>query len=124
MPSPPAISLIFFILPLQSFFLTTPFFTTSLYLHKTVGTGFNLSAFSSAHLPISNLSTSDFKSVKSSFLANCDVSTPVEFFFNSDFVAELTSLIQISFYFYYDYMAENNSFLYNNIFFINPAIKH
>ena len=39
---------------------------------KLVGTFFSLS--------ISNLPSSDFKSAKSNFLANFDVSTPVAFF--------------------------------------------
>ena len=43
-----------------------------------------LSTFS--NLSISNLSTSNFKLAKSSFLANCDASTPASYF-QSDFVA-------------------------------------
>ena len=47
-------------------------------MFKLVGTFFNLS--------LSNLSTSDFKLAKSTFLEKADVSTPVAFF-KSDFIA-------------------------------------
>ena len=59
-------------------FLTTSFFTTSLSLLKSTGTGTNLS--------ISNLSTSVFKLTKSDCAANLDASVPVAFF-KSAFVA-------------------------------------
>ena len=49
----------------------------NLFLFKSAGTGFNLSASNSVYLSISNSSTSDFKLAKSTFLANCDVSTAV-----------------------------------------------
>ena len=60
-------------------FLVTSCFTTSLSLLKST-------ASNSDNLSISNLSTSDFKLAKSSFLAYCDSSTPAAFF-KSDFVA-------------------------------------
>ena len=49
----------------------------NLFFFKSAGTGFNLSASNSVYLSISNSSTSDFKLAKSTFLANCDVSTAV-----------------------------------------------
>ena len=72
-----------------SVFLTTWFFTTSLRLLKSTGTGTNLSRSNLSNLlfklfklvgtfsnwSISNLSTSDFKLVKSNYLANFHVST-------------------------------------------------
>ena len=58
-------------------FLTTSFFTTSLSLIKSIGTGINLS--------MSNLSTSVFRLAKFVFNAKVDVST-CEIFFMSDFV--------------------------------------
>ena len=75
-------------------FLTTSFFTTSLSLIKSVGTGTNLSRSNLStllfklfklldiffNLSISSLPTLDFKFAKSTFLANFEVSTPVEFF--------------------------------------------
>ena len=67
------LSSIFFILAL------TFLFTISLSLLTSVGTGFNLSVSNSDNLSISNLWSSDFKLAKSSFLANCDVSTPAAF---------------------------------------------
>ena len=42
--------------------------------------GTNSSTSNFSNLTISNLSTSDFKFAKSSFLANCDVSTSPAFF--------------------------------------------
>ena len=82
------------VLALYTSFLTTSFFTTSLSLLKSTGTGNNLSTSNLSillfkllkpvgifsNLLISNLSTSDFKLAKSTFLANVDVSTPVAFF--------------------------------------------
>ena len=59
-------------------FLTKSFSTTTLNLHKSTGTGTNLS--------ISYLSISVFKLAKSDFAASLDVSIPVAFF-KSDFVA-------------------------------------
>ena len=59
-------------------FLTTSFFTTSLNLLKSTGTGTNLS--------IPNLSTSVFKPPKFDFNAKLEVSTS-EIFFTSAFVA-------------------------------------
>ena len=68
------------------------FFTASLSLFKSTGTGTNLSNSSNSlfklfkpvaifsDLSISNLSISDFKLSKSSFLKSFDVSTPVAFF--------------------------------------------
>ena len=81
-------------------FLTTSLFTASLSLYKRTGTGTKLpTSYLSTllfqllkvvgpffNLSISNLSTSDFKLVKSVFLANFDVSTPVALF-KSAFVA-------------------------------------
>ena len=55
----------FLILALYTYFLTTSFFTTSLSLIKSTGTGTNSS--------ISNLSKSDFKLAKSAFLAKDDI---------------------------------------------------
>ena len=52
-------------------FSTAPLFTTLLSLYKSTGTVFNLS--------ISNSSTPNFAPVKSVFLADSDVSTPVAF---------------------------------------------
>ena len=60
------LSLTFLILELYTSFSTTPFFTASLSLLKSTGTGTNLST--------SNLSTLDFKLAKSTFLANFYVS--------------------------------------------------
>ena len=59
-------------------FLTTSFFTTSLNLLKSTGTGANLS--------MSNLSTSVFRLAKFVFSAKFEVSTCVTFF-RSVFVA-------------------------------------
>ena len=73
-------------LALYTSFLTTFLSTKSLNVFKSTATGFNLSASNSANLSISNLSTSDFKFDKSSFIANYDEPTPVAFF-KSDFVA-------------------------------------
>ena len=70
----------FLILALHTSFLTTSFFTTSLSLLKSTGTGFNLSASNSGNLSTSNVASSDFKLAESSFIANCDVTTPVAFF--------------------------------------------
>ena len=56
---------------LYSVFLTTSFFAIALNLLKSTGIVSNL--------PISNLSTSDFKLAKSTFLAKCYVSTHVTF---------------------------------------------
>ena len=58
----------------------------SLNFFKSSGTGFNLATSNSANFSVSNLSSSDFKLAKSSFLANFDVSTHFVFF-KSDFVA-------------------------------------
>ena len=63
---------------LYSVFLTTSFFTTSLSLLKSTGTGVNLS--------ISSLSTSVFKSAKFDFSAMLLTST-CDIFFKSVFVA-------------------------------------
>ena len=82
------------VLALYTSFLTTSFFTISLSLLKSTGTGTNLSTSNLStllfkllklvdkvfNLSISNLSTSDFKLAKSVFLAKDDVSTPVAFF--------------------------------------------
>ena len=65
-------------LALNSSLLTTSLLTTLLSLLKSTQTGFHL-ASNSDDLSISNWLTSDFKLVKSSFLANCDVSTLVAF---------------------------------------------
>ena len=87
------LSLVFY-LSIYISFITTSFFTTSLSLLKSTGTGTNLSTSNlstllskllksveaSFNLSISNLSTSDFKLAKSVFLAKGDVSTPVAFF--------------------------------------------
>ena len=96
------LSSIFLILAFYTSFLTTSFFTASLSLLKSTGTGTNLQKsylstllfkllkFKSLKLvfslSISNLSTLKFKLVKSTFLANFDVSTPVAIF-KSAFVA-------------------------------------
>ena len=75
-------------------FLATSFFTKSLNLLKSTGTGNNLSThFLSTllykflklvgtffSLPISNLATLDFNLAKATFLAKHDVSIPVAFF--------------------------------------------
>ena len=53
-------------------FLTTSFFTISLSLLKSTGTGINLSIY--------NLSTSAFKLAKSDFAANLDASIRGVFF--------------------------------------------
>ena len=53
-------------------FLTTSFFTTSLSLLKSIGTGTNSS--------ISNLSNLAFKLTESDFATSLDVSIPVAFF--------------------------------------------
>ena len=74
--------------------LITSFFTTSLSLLKSTGTGTNLSTSNLPtllfkllkppgtffNLSVSNLSTSDFKLTKSVFLSKDDVSTHVAFF--------------------------------------------
>ena len=73
------------------------------------------------NLSTPNPSTFDFKSAKSHFLANCDVSTP-DAFLKSDFVALLEKFHSTFTSFLHDHKVENNSFLYNNKFFINPAI--
>ena len=94
------LSSIFITLALYTSFLTTSFFTASLSLLKSTGTGTNLSTFNLStllfkflkligtffSLSISNLPTLDFKLAKSTFLANVDVSTPLAFF-KSTFVA-------------------------------------
>ena len=72
------LSSIFFIVALYSVFLTASSLTTLLSLLKSTGVVYNL--------PISNLSTLDFKLAKSTNLVNFDVSTPVAFF-KYDFVA-------------------------------------
>ena len=56
---------------LYTVFLTTLFFTTSLTLLKSTGTG--------ANLPMSNLSTSVFRLAKFVFSAKLEVSTCVTF---------------------------------------------
>ena len=75
-------------------FLITSFFTTSLSLLQSAGTGTNLSTSNLStllfkllklvgtffNLSMPNLSTSDFKLAKSVFLAKSDVSTLVAFF--------------------------------------------
>ena len=71
------LSSIFFILALYTSFLTTSFFTTSLSLLKSTGTGTNLSTSNLSTLlfikllkllgSFFNLSTSDFKLAKSTF---------------------------------------------------------
>ena len=90
------LSSIFLILTLYTSFLKTSFLTKSLSLLKSTGTGTILSTFDFTfrlklrdtflNLPISNLSTLDFKLTKSTCLTNIDVSTPVAFF-KSAFVA-------------------------------------
>ena len=80
--------------------MTASFFSTSLKLLKSTGTGNKLSTSTLStlifklhklvgrfyNLSISNLSTSDIKLAKSTFLAKDDVSVPVVFF-KSIFVA-------------------------------------
>ena len=87
------LSSIFFILALNSVFLTISFLTTSLNLLKLVGTGANLSQSSLSYLvfnllkllgklpnlSISNLSTLVFKLAKFVFSARLEVSTCVIF---------------------------------------------
>ena len=79
--------------PLYTHFLTTSFYTTSLSLLKSTGTGINLSTSNLStllfkllklvgrffSLSISSLSVLDFKLAKSTFSANLNVSTPVHF---------------------------------------------
>ena len=73
------------ILALYKYFLTTPFFTTSLSLLKSIGAGNNLTSNLSTlpfkmlqlvgtffNLSIFNLSVFDFKLAKSTFLGNYD----------------------------------------------------
>ena len=81
------------ILTLYTSYLKTSLFTAWLSLLKSTGTGTNLSASSFIYLifklfkligtffnlSICNLSTSDFKLVKLTFLRNFDTSTPVAF---------------------------------------------
>ena len=81
-------------------FLTMSLSTISLSFVRSIGTAFSLFTFNISisdfnlfqlvgavsDLFVSNLSISDFRQTKSSFLANCDVSTPVAFF-KSAFVA-------------------------------------
>ena len=76
----PLVSILFTLATSLSYtsFLTTSFFTISLSLLKSTGTGFNLS--------ISNLLTSVFKLAKFVFNAKLEVSTS-EFFLMSAFVA-------------------------------------
>ena len=96
---PGTLSPIFSILASYTSFLTTPFFSTSLSLLKSTGTGTNLSASHFIYLlkllksvgtffslSISNLPTLGFKLAKSTFSAHFDVSTPAVFF-KSAFVA-------------------------------------
>ena len=80
------------ILAFHATFLTALFFTTSISLLKSIGTGTNLSTSNLVtllfkllklvstffNLTVSNLSTLDL--AKSTFLANIDVSTPVTFY--------------------------------------------
>ena len=96
------LSSIFLFLALYAPFLTTSFFTTSLNLLKSTGTGTNLSIYifnlsillfkllrllgTFFNLSISYLSTLDFKLAQSAFLVKFNVSTPVAFF-KSDFAA-------------------------------------
>ena len=93
------LSSLFFILALYTSLLTTPFFYC-ITLLKSTRTGTNSSTSNLSTLlfkllklngtffnsSVSNLSTSDFKLSKTTFLANCDVSTLVSFF-KSAFVA-------------------------------------
>ena len=82
------------ILALYKSFLTTSFFTTSLSLYKSTGTGTNLSVSNLStllkllkpHGTFLNLSISDFEIAKSVFLAKDDISTPGGIF-KSVFVA-------------------------------------
>ena len=90
-------------------FLTASLSTTSLNFYKSIGTVANLSKSNLSALlsklfkpfgpffnsSISNSSTSDFKLVKSSFLANCH---------------NFTNLIQFVLCLYYDYRVDNKSF--------------
>ena len=55
---------------LSTVFSTTSLYNISLNFFKSTGTGYNLSASSSANLSTSNLLTSDFKLTKSAVLAN------------------------------------------------------
>ena len=71
------------ILALYTYFSAAFLSTTLLSFFRSTGTSLNLSASNWANLSISAF---DFKLGKSSFLANCDVSTPVVFF-KSDFEA-------------------------------------
>ena len=96
------LSSIFFILALYTYFSTTSFFTTSLSLLKSTGTGTNLLTSNLStlffNLPklvgtffdllIPNLPKLDFKLAKSVFLANFYVSTTVAFC-KSAFAAQL-----------------------------------
>ena len=79
----------FLIFPLYTGFLTTSFFTTLHSLLKSAPTGINLSKSNLSallfkllklffNLSISGLCTSDLKLAKSTFLANCDVTTPLQ----------------------------------------------
>ena len=91
---------IFLILTFYTSFLTTSFFTTSVSLLKSTGSGTNLSISNLStllfkllklvgkffSLSIPDLSTLDFELAKLTFLVNFDVSTPVAFF-KSVFVA-------------------------------------
>ena len=91
--------------------------TASLGLVESVGTGANLSTSNSStlllklfkplatifDLLISNLLVSDFRLAKSSFLANCNLSTPVAFLSEAN-------LIELIFCFYYDYKMEITHF--------------
>ena len=93
---------IFFISALHTSFLTASFFTTSLNLLESTGTGIYLSTSNLSilllklvklvreffNLSISNLSTLDFKLAKSTYLDNFVVSAPVAFF-KSVFVEQL-----------------------------------
>ena len=88
------------ILTFYTSFLTTSFFTTSVSLLKSTGSGTNLSISNLStllfkllklvgkffSLSIPDLSTLDFELAKLTFLVNFDVSTPVAFF-KSVFVA-------------------------------------
>ena len=81
------------VLAFYTLFLTTAFFTTTLSLSKSTGTGTNLPTSNlsllllklfkpvgtSSNLSMSNLSTTDFKLAKTTFLANFDASTPAAF---------------------------------------------
>ena len=106
---PGILSSICFILALNTSFLTTSFFTTSLSLLKSTGTGKNLSTSNLStllfklfklvgtffNISISYLSTSDFKLAKSTSSAKDDVSTPVRFS-NLFLLHNYTNLIQLS----------------------------